>query len=150
MSCRHFIFLSCLNYMRTWQGNACTRENRFVRHNEPYLGATELGGTTLNCHCGPRRRRRRNLTSPQTGIHMDWRHRMGLQSQLIEPIPPFWKQARRWVFKFNCRMIETEGNLLDQGSVDVLEVIQSKQVCLQGLIPMFMWSESVFISDLNH
>jgi len=41
-------------------------------------------------------------------------------------------------------------SLVGQGSVYVLDVTQSKQVCLQSIIPMFILSESVFISYLNH
>jgi hypothetical protein len=44
-------------------------------------------------------------------------------------------------FLFNGRMIDTKESLLDQGSVYVLDVIQSKQVCLQSLISMFVLPE---------
>jgi hypothetical protein len=44
-------------------------------------------------------------------------------------------------FLFKGRMIDTEESLLDQGSINVLDVVQSKQVCLQSLISMFVLPE---------
>jgi len=40
-------------------------------------------------------------TTKTTGTDMGW-HRMGLQSQLTEPITPFWKQASRWFLFYSA------------------------------------------------
>ena len=48
-------------------------------------------------------------------------------------------------FTFNGRMFNKEASLLDQGSIYILDIIQSKQVCLHSLL-----SESVFVSDMGH
>jgi hypothetical protein len=81
------------------------------------------------------------------------RQRMELQSQLAEHVTPVLNSSipvLSFFVRFKYRMIDIEESLLDQESVYMLGIIQSKWVCLERLIICVYYVRINFLSELSH
>ena len=81
------------------------------------------------------------------------RKRMELRSQLADHVTPVLNagiSVLSFFVRFKDRMIDIEESLLDQESVYMLGIIQSKWVCLKRLIICVYYIRINFLSELSH